>query len=157
MAELLDNPERVRRALAHPTIGPQLSTLGVKFYPAFGGGFAYCPPAQREHVAELIELAHRAAPTEATEPRAVEPDLSGRPLPALATAEAIKLYGEGATAYRVDQETALSYRGALRVETWVESGAVWWDATEGRIRAARGFRLLKSGSEKEPALRLARA
>jgi hypothetical protein len=87
----------------------------------------------------------------------VEPDLRGRPLPALPTLEAIKLYGEGATAYRVDKETALSYRQALRVETWVKGGAVWWDAIERRPRVARGFRILRDGEGDSATFRLERA
>jgi hypothetical protein len=84
----------------------------------------------------------------------VEPDLSGRPLPALLALEAIKLYSEGATAYRVDQDTALSYRGALRVETWVKGDAVWWDAVERRVRVARGWRLVRQGDGDSATLQL---
>jgi hypothetical protein len=98
-----------------------------------------------ELVAFLVGPGSDTAPPTAAVTAKVESDLSGRPPPALATAKAIRLYGERATAYRVAKETALSYRQALRVETWVKSGAVWWDATDGRVRPAQGFRLVKAG------------
>jgi hypothetical protein len=95
--------------------------------------------------------------TSTTATEKVEPDLSGRPLPALPTLEAIRLYGEEATAYRVDKETTLSYRQALRVETWVKGGAVWWDAIDRRPRVARGFRFVRKGDGSSATLQLERA
>jgi hypothetical protein len=92
-----------------------------------------------------------------TEADEVEPDLSGRPLPALPALEAIKLFGEGATAYHVDQETTLSYRGVLRVETWVRSGAVWWDAITKRPGVAKDFRLEVTGEGDAATVQLVRA
>jgi hypothetical protein len=87
----------------------------------------------------------------------VEPDLTGRPLPALRALEAIKLYGEEATEYRVHQETALSRRGTKRVWTWVKGGAVWWDPVERRVRVDKRFRLVRKGEDEAATVQLVRA
>jgi hypothetical protein len=58
MAAALETAQ-VRRALAHPTIGPQLGRLGVKVRDTLaGGGYVICPRGQEDLAAELVELAH---------------------------------------------------------------------------------------------------
>jgi hypothetical protein len=88
----------------------------------------------------------------------VEPDLSGRPLPALAVAKAMELYEKvpPASIRAVAAETALSRTQARRVKTWVDSGAVWFDRRRWRIRVASGYELEEGGTDEEPTLQLIR-
>jgi hypothetical protein len=73
------------------------------------------------------------------------PDLGGAPLPALAAWKALLLFFDGATVRRVEGETGLSYRKALRVRSWIMGRAVVWDRVRGRPEAAPGYRLVTSG------------
>jgi hypothetical protein len=165
-------PERVEQAMARPGVGDELHALGVRdvsgFNPAGASEFLW-PEANEERIRQVVDEALVDFETDREPPAAdeldaapIEPDLSGRPMPALSVAMGIKLYSEGATQYRVRTDTKLSPRQAKRVWTWVKSGAVWWEKVEKRgkveqhARAAKGFRLVSTGEGDSAKLQLVR-
>jgi hypothetical protein len=102
------------------------------------------------------ELAVGRADTGGATVSEVEPDLSGRPLPAAAVVDALVRYADQETAYSVARDTALNRRGAERVETWDKSRTVWWDARHGKVQVARGYRLVQDGPADARTVRLIR-
>jgi hypothetical protein len=111
-------------------------------------------PAETKPPAEARESSHVAE----VELAGVEPDLSGRPLPAVAVLRALRAYASEKSIQQVakDEDIDLSFRGARRVYSWVASGTVWWDRTQQKVRVAAGYLLLRGGTKAEPTLQLVR-
>lgn len=85
-----------------------------------------------------------------------EPDLSGKPLPAVAVLDALRLYAYGTSIRQVRKSTGLSFRAARRVHSWVESGAAHWDVEQRKPIVAPGYRLVPGKSPDGPTLQLIR-
>jgi hypothetical protein len=139
------DPEQVRRALAHPTIGPQLAALGVRFYETIGGGFVRCPAAQQEVAAELVELAHEREPS-------VEQDdlVGGRPYLKADYEVAGRLHDKGKmTVEGIKTRRDLSTRRAHRLYRQFQQRAVLYDHQVG-LRPGPDYRWDPRGLDSDP-------
>jgi hypothetical protein len=105
------DPEQVRRALAHPTIGPQLRGVGLEFRPTLsGGGFVICPPAQKELAAQLVALAHELPQQRAPLPGGLNWFAWSK------IEKAVKAFANGTGRNDVAAETKLPPQDATRVK-----------------------------------------
>jgi hypothetical protein len=86
-----------------------------------------------------------------------EPDLVGKPLPAVPTLEALRTYAGGGSIHGATQEElGFSFRSARRVHSWHASGVVRWDRAQGKVVVAAGYRLVQGGTKAKPTLQLVR-
>jgi hypothetical protein len=151
MAPELD-PERVRRALAHPTIGPQLERLGVKVRDTIGGvSFVICPPAHAEFVAERVELADEQEQDKGR-PRSRRGRNKGEVDEGEANRAAEIYVRNGGNGYAVwarynpkrirqsEKPELLSRHMVEHLVTAIARGWLPWDAAEGRLRISDEFR-----------------
>jgi hypothetical protein len=142
------DPVTVKILLDRPGVGDELCALGVQVLETMGGEYVYVEPEHEARVKAIV-----AANTAAK----VEPDLSGEPLPALPTLEALRLYASQVGIRAVERSTALTFRQARRVASWDASGAVRWDPLQGRVTVADGYRLIPDRPREPKTVRLIRA
>jgi hypothetical protein len=142
------------RAFEKEGFREEFEALSCSLRTADGTVYLHVPHRDVEEPAgQLVVAAHRA---DATGHEADEgPDLTGRPLPAVAVLDALRSYAAGASIQDVSKGD-LSFRAARRVWSWVESGAAWWDPAARTARTAPGYRFAGGGSPDEPTLQLVR-
>jgi hypothetical protein len=153
----------VKIAYESGSVGDELHSLGVRDLSTFGpppnyGADVYVPEGRERVVWARVVEYHGCEAQTADEFVDVEPDLSGKPLPAVATLQALRAYASETSIQQVakDNDIDLSFRGARRVYSWVDSGAVWWDRTQQKVGVAAGYSLIRGGTKTKPTLQLTR-
>lgn len=152
MADGLD-PVRVHQAMARPGYGDELHALGVRDLSGFGPDEASSlafdwPPWNEARIRELVDEA-LGPKTETPEERKRhqardELDLGGTGYTReeLRVANDLLAHERRLVARRLEEESGMSLRRALRFWHWHEAGAVCWDEKRG-LHPGPGFRWAK--------------
>lgn len=149
----------VKIAYESANVGDELHSFGVRDLSTFGpppdyGADVYIPEGRERVVWARVVEYHGCEAQTAAELLDVEPDLSGRPLPAVPVLHALRSFAFEASIQKVAKDTELSFRGARRVYSWVASGVVVWDKAQQEVRVAAGYSLIRGGTKAKPTLQL---